>query len=199
MEKPWLSRYPEGVPAEIDLSGYNSILDIYQESLEKFRDRPAYMNFGKEITFNDWDRLSRDFGAYLQSLGLQKGDRIALMMPNIMQYPVAIMGALRAGLIVVNTNPMYTARELRHQLTDSGAKAIVVVENFADVLEKKNARVSLQQIIRELEATQETVWSPIILNGSGFGLVANHSLVMASYISRANAAIIDLRDLLLQG
>ena len=147
MEKPWLSRYPEGVPAEIDLSGYNSILDIYQESLEKFRDRPAYMNFGKEITFNDWDRLSRDFGAYLQSLGLQKGDRIALMMPNIMQYPVAIMGALRAGLIVVNTNPMYTARELRHQLTDSGAKAIVVVENFADVLEKVRSDVPVEHVI----------------------------------------------------
>ena len=147
MDKPWLNRYPEGVPAEIDLSAYNSILDIYQESLDKFRDRPAYMNFGKEISFNDWDRLSRDFGAYLQSLGLQKGDRIALMMPNIMQYPVAILGALRAGLIVVNTNPMYTARELKHQLTDSGAKAIVVVENFADVVEKVRDDVPVEHVI----------------------------------------------------
>ena len=94
VEKPWLKSYPEGVPAEIDTGEYRSIVDMYADSVQRYRDRTAYMNFGKEITFNDWDRLSRDFGAYLQSLGLQKGDRIALMMPNIMQYPVAIMGAL---------------------------------------------------------------------------------------------------------
>ena len=136
MDKPWLKNYPDSVPAEIDISRYNSILDLADESLEKHRDRIAYMNFGKELTFAEWSRTSRDFAAYLQSLGLQKGDRIAIMLPNILQYPIAILGALRAGLTVVNTNPMYTARELRHQLQDSGAKAIVVIENFAHILEK---------------------------------------------------------------
>ena len=147
MDKPWLARYPEAVPAEIDLSTYNSILDIFDESLEAYSDRDAYMNFGKSLSFEKWGRESRDFAAYLHSLGLQKGDRIALMLPNILQYPVAIMGALRAGLVVVNTNPMYTARELRHQLVDSGAKAIVVVENFASVLQSVRDEVPLEHII----------------------------------------------------
>ena len=147
MDKPWLNRYPEGVPAEIDLSAYSSILDLLHQSLELYADRPAYMNFGKEISFGELDRLSRDFAAYLQDLGLQKGDRIALMMPNIMQYPVAIFGALRARMVIVNTNPLYTARELRHQLQDSGARAIVVVENFAHILEKVKPDVGVEFVI----------------------------------------------------
>ena len=147
MNKPWLDRYPEGVPAEIDLSEYDSILDMYDEAVEKYRDRSAYINFDKKLTFDEWNRLSRDFAAYLQSLGLQKGDRIALMMPNILQYPVAIMGALRAGLVVVNTNPLYTGRELKHQLNDSGARAIVVIENFASVLEKVIDDVPVEHVI----------------------------------------------------
>jgi long-chain acyl-CoA synthetase len=147
VDKPWLARYPEGVPAEIDLDGYSSILDLFDKALEDYSSRSAYLNFGKSLTFSEWDSLSRDFAAYLQSVGLQKGDRIALMMPNIMQYPVAIMGALRAGLTVVNTNPMYTARELRHQLTDSGARAIVIIENFAHVLEKIRHEVPVEHII----------------------------------------------------
>ena len=105
VDKPWLKRYPEGVPEEIDMSSYSSVLDIFHQSLEEFADRPAYMNFGKEISFAELDRLSRDFAAYLQDLGLQKGDRIALMMPNIMQYPVAIFGALRARMVIVNMYP----------------------------------------------------------------------------------------------
>jgi long-chain acyl-CoA synthetase len=147
VDKPWLARYPEGVPAEIDLDGYSSILDLFDKALEDYGSRSAYLNFGKSLTFSEWDRLSRDFAAYLQSVGLQKGDRIALMLPNILQYPVAIMGALRAGLTVVNTNPMYTARELRHQLTDSGARAIVIIENFAHVLEKVRHEVPVEHII----------------------------------------------------
>ena len=147
MNKPWLDRYPEGVPAEIDLNEYSSILDIFEQSCEKFRTQTAYLNFGKELTFDDLDRLSRDFAAFLQSKGLEKGDRIAVMMPNILQYPVAIFGAMRAGLVVVNTNPMYTARELKHQLTDSGARAIVIVENFANVLEKVIGDVDLDLVV----------------------------------------------------
>lgn len=147
MDKPWLSQYPDAVPAEIDLSEYTSILNIYERSLEKYADRDAYMNFGKTLSFAELGRMSRDFAAFLQSLGLVKGDRIALMMPNIFQYPIAILGALQAGLVVVNTNPMYTARELRHQLEDSGAKAIVVIENFADVLEKVMKDVPVEHVI----------------------------------------------------
>jgi long-chain acyl-CoA synthetase len=144
---PWLDRYPEGVPAEIDLDAYSSILDIFHQSVEKFRDQKAYINFDKELTFGGLDRLTRDFGAFLQSRGLQKGDRIALMMPNILQYPVALFGAMRAGLVIVNTNPMYTARELKHQMNDSGAKAIVVVENFAHVLQEIRDEVGVEQVI----------------------------------------------------
>ncbi|MEE4218448.1 MAG: AMP-binding protein, partial [Xanthomonadales bacterium] len=147
MDKPWLNQYPDAVPAEIDLSEYSSILDIYEQSLEKYADRDAYMNFGKTLSFAELGRMSRDFAAFLQSLGMVKGDRIALMMPNIFQYPIAILGALQAGLVVVNTNPMYTARELRHQLEDSGAKAIVVIENFADVLEKVIKDVPVEHVI----------------------------------------------------
>ena len=147
MEKPWLKNYPKGVPEEIELERYSSILDIYDTSLQSFADRVAYVNFGKELTFRELDRLSDQFAAYLQGLGLQKGDRIALMLPNILQYPVAIFAALKAGLVIVNTNPMYTARELRHQLNDSGARAIVVVENFAHVLEKVRDEVPIEHIV----------------------------------------------------
>jgi long-chain acyl-CoA synthetase len=147
VEKPWLKNYPEGVPEVIDLDRYTSILDIYDASIATYTDRVAYVNFGKELTFGELDRLSEQFAAYLQGLGLQKGDRIALMMPNILQYPVAIFGALKAGLVIVNTNPMYTGRELRHQLTDSGARAIVVVENFAHVLQKIRDEVPVEHIV----------------------------------------------------
>jgi long-chain acyl-CoA synthetase len=147
MERPWLKSYPPGVPATIDLSGYNSIVDVLEQSCTKYKDRMAYHNMGAEITYADLDYLTRNFAAALQDMGLQPGDRIALMMPNILQYPVAVFGALRAGLVIVNTNPMYTARELRHQLVDSGAKAIVVVENFASVLEKVRDEVPLEHVI----------------------------------------------------
>lgn len=147
MSQPWLKSYPEGVPTEIDLEGYTSILDIFNQSVAQFGDQVAYTNLGKSMTYRELDRLSRDFAAWLQSKGLNKGDRIALMMPNILQYPVAIFGAMKAGLVIVNTNPMYTPRELKHQLKDSGARAIVVVENFAHVLEKIYRDTELDQII----------------------------------------------------
>ncbi len=133
-ERPWLANYPAGVPAEIDLDEFDSINDVFESALAKYRDKPAFTNMGKTISYGDLDRLSRDFAGYLLGeLKLKKGDRIAIMMPNCLQYPVAIFGALRAGLTVVNTNPMYTARELKHQLADSGATVLVVLDNFGNV------------------------------------------------------------------
>jgi len=147
MEKPWLKSYPPGVPAQIDLGQFSSIVDVLEQSCTKYKDRMAYHNMGAELSYSELDYLTRNFATALQNMGMQQGDRIALMMPNILQYPVALFGALRAGLVVVNTNPMYTARELRHQLVDSGAKAIVVVENFAAVLESVRDEVPLEHII----------------------------------------------------
>jgi len=136
MEKIWLKSYPKGVPAEIDPNRYRSVLEVFDESVKKYADRPAYHNMGKTITFSDLEKSSREFGAWLQSKGLAKGARVALMMPNVLQYPVCIFGALRAGYTVVNVNPLYTPRELEHQLKDSGAEAIVILENFATTLQQ---------------------------------------------------------------
>ncbi|MGK7294313.1 MAG: AMP-binding protein [Candidatus Wenzhouxiangella sp. M2_3B_020] len=133
-DQSWLEHYSDGVPAEIDLSEFDSVVDIFEQSCEQFRDQCAFVNFGRELDYKDLDRQSRAFAAYLQSLGLEKGDRVAIMLPNLLQYPIALFGVLRAGLVVVNTNPLYTARELKHQLKDSGAKAILVLENFAHTL-----------------------------------------------------------------
>ena len=134
MERIWLRSYPEGTPAEIDPDAYDSLVALLEESCRRFAERPAYHNLGVTLTFRDLDRLSAEFAAYLVGLGLAHGDRVALMMPNLLQYPVALFGVLRAGLTVVNTNPLYTPRELRHQLIDSGARCIVIVENYAHVL-----------------------------------------------------------------
>ena len=133
-EKTWLNRYSEGVPEEIDMTEFDSVVEILEQSCEQYADQTAYVNFGREMTYRDLDRLSRAFGAHLQSLGLKRGDRVAIMLPNLLQYPVALFGILRAGMVVVNTNPLYTARELKHQLNDSGAKVILVLENFAHTL-----------------------------------------------------------------
>lgn len=135
MMKPWLEHYPKHVPAEINMGEFGSVVDVIDRSCRDFAEKVAFVNFGAALSYKEIDDYSRAFGAYLQSLGLNKGDRVAIMMPNLLQYPIAVFGALRAGLVVVNTNPLYTARELRHQLKDSGAKAIVILENFAHVLE----------------------------------------------------------------
>ncbi len=147
MSKPWLNSYPEGVPAEIDLAEYNSIIEILEQSCEKNKDQAAFINFDTRLSYSELDTKTRDFAAWLQHQGLQKGDRIALVMPNILQYPVALFGALRAGLVIVNTNPMYTAREMKHQLVDSGARAIVIVENFAHVLDEIIKEVPVEHVI----------------------------------------------------
>ncbi|MBB5208259.1 AMP-binding protein [Chiayiivirga flava] len=134
-DRPWLQSYPKGVPATIDVNQYTSIPAILQGALDRFADRPAFENLGKVLTYREIDTLSASFGAYLiHDLKLKKGDRVAIMLPNVLQYPIALFGALRAGLTVVNTNPMYTARELKHQLVDSGASAILVLDNFAKVV-----------------------------------------------------------------
>nr|WP_319949746.1 AMP-binding protein [Marinihelvus fidelis] len=144
MERPWLEHYAEGVPARIDLTEYHSVVDIFEQACDEFRDQPAFENFGTRLDFATLDQLSRNFAAALQARGIAPGDRIALMMPNLLQYPVALFGALRAGAVVVNTNPLYTARELRHQLLDSGARAIVVVDNYAHVVQRVMKDVPLE-------------------------------------------------------
>ena len=126
MDKPWLNSYPTGMPAEIDMKAFSSVRDILEKSCQRFADKPAYSNLGVTLTYRELDRMSRDFAAFLQSMpGLAKGERVAIMMPNLLQYPIALFGVLRAGMTVVNVNPLYTARELEHQLKDSGARAIV--------------------------------------------------------------------------
>jgi len=148
MSKPWLQSYPEGVPAEISIEEYASVADIFDQSVCKFEDLPAYSNLGKTITYKEVKEFTSQMGAYLtHELGLAKGTRVAVMMPNLLQNPVAIFGILRAGLVVVNTNPLYTARELRHQMIDSGAEAIIIVENFCHVLEEVIEDTPIKHVI----------------------------------------------------
>ena len=147
MEKIWLRNYPEGVSAEADVDAYDSIAALFEESVRRFADRPAYSSFGVTITYRDLDERSRALAAHLQGLGLDPGDRVAIMMPNLLANPVAIFGVLLAGLTVVNTNPLYTPRELEHQLTDSGARAIVIVENFASVLAEVIGRTRVEHVV----------------------------------------------------
>ncbi|GAB3465362.1 long-chain fatty acid--CoA ligase [Massilia terrae] len=145
MEKIWLKGYQEGVPAEIDWTQYRSLTHLLEESFRKYADRPAYACMGKTITYADLDRMSQQMAAWLQSRGLSQGARVALMMPNVLQYPVAMAAVLRAGCTIVNVNPLYTPRELLHQLVDSGAEAIVVLENFAHTLEEVIAQTPTVQ------------------------------------------------------
>jgi long-chain acyl-CoA synthetase len=147
MQKIWLKQYPAGVPAEIDVSQYPSLVALLDESFRRYADRTAYKFMGKAITFRQVDDASRALAVWLQAQGLAKGDRVAIMMPNVPQYPVAVAAILRAGLVVVNVNPLYTPRELEHQLKDSGAKAIVIVESFAATLAKVMAAVPTKKVV----------------------------------------------------
>ena len=147
MEKFWLKAYPPGVPAEIDCTQYRSLAHLFEESFRKYADRPAYACMGKTITFRQLDQMSQQMGAWLQGRGLKQGARVAIMMPNVLQYPVALAAALRAGYTVVNVNPLYTARELQHQLVDSGAEAIIVLENFATTLEQVIDKTAVKHVI----------------------------------------------------
>ena len=147
MERVWLDSYTEGVPAEIDPDACPSLVALTDEAIRRFADRPAFESMGVRITFAELDRLAADFAGFLAARGLARGERVALMMPNVLQYPVALLGVLRAGLVVVSTNPLYTARELRHQLADSGARAIVVLENFAHELEECIADTAVEHVV----------------------------------------------------
>src|ERR1700759_5046093 len=147
MERIWLKQYPAGVPADIDVTQYSSLVELLEESFAKFADRKAFICMDKSISYRDLDEMSLALGAYFQSLGLSKGARVALMMPNVMQYPVATAAVLRAGYAVVNVNPLYTPRELEHQLKDSGAEAIVVLENFAHTVQQVISRTAVKHVI----------------------------------------------------
>jgi len=148
VDRSWLKQYPPGVPADIDPDSYASLKEVIEEAFASHRQLPAFSNMGATLSYAQLDELSRAFAAWLQQKsGLSRGDRVALMMPNILQYPIALFGALRAGMVVVNTNPLYTPRELEHQLKDSGAKAVVIVENFAHVLEQVLARTDLKNVL----------------------------------------------------
>lgn len=147
-DRPWFNSYPQGVPREIDLEQYRSIVSVFETAVADYRDRPAFSNFGKSLTYGEIDALSRDFAAYLLGeLKLKKGDRVAIMAPNCLQYPIAIFGILRAGLTVVNVNPMYTPRELKHQLTDAGASVLLVVDNFGRTVQEAIAETPVKQVI----------------------------------------------------
>ncbi|HEY7739663.1 MAG TPA: AMP-binding protein, partial [Steroidobacteraceae bacterium] len=146
--KFWLKHYPPGVPAEIDPDAIRSLKQMFEDSFREYGARPAFTNMGRTLRYAEVDELSRRFGAWLQQeAGMRKGDRIALMMPNILQYPIAIIGALRAGLTIVNVNPLYTARELEHQLNDSGATTIVIFENAAATLQQVLAKTPVKRVI----------------------------------------------------
>lgn len=147
-ERPWFKSYPQGVPQQVDLEQYRSIVSVFDEAISKYRHRPAFRNFGKTLTYGEVDALSRQFAAYLLGeLKLKKGDRVAIMMPNCLQYPIAIFGVLRAGLTVVNVNPMYTPRELKHQLVDSGASVLLVVDNFGKTAQEALAGTQVKQVV----------------------------------------------------
>ncbi len=148
MDRIWLAHYPAGVPGEVDTSAYASLADVFAQSCARYRDRPAFRSMGTTLTYAEVDRKTRSFAAFLQKrCGLVKGDRLAIMLPNVLQYPIALFGAFRAGLVVVNCNPLYTPRELEHQLRDSGAKAIVVLENFARTLQEVVGRTQVETVI----------------------------------------------------
>ena len=146
-DRPWLAAYPQGVPADIDTTQYSSLVALMDEAFKKYANRVAYSFMCKDVTYAQTDSLSSAFAAYLQGLGLVKGDRVAIMMPNVPQYPVTVAAVLRAGFVVVNVNPLYTPRELEHQLKDSGAKAIVIIENFATTLEQCIAHTPVKHVV----------------------------------------------------
>ena len=145
--KPWLKNYPKGVPENIDISAYTSLAALFEDSFRRFAERTAYLYMGQALTFAQLDVQSRSFANYLQTLGLEPGARVAIMLPNVLQFPIAMIGALRAGYVVVNTNPLYTARELEHQLNDSGASVLIVLENFAHIFQSLQGKTQVKHVV----------------------------------------------------
>jgi long-chain acyl-CoA synthetase len=145
--KPWLKNYPKGVPENIDISAYSSLVALFEDSFQRFAERKAYLYMGQALTFAQLDVQSRHFTNYLQTLGLEPGARVAIMLPNVIQFPVAMIGAIRAGCVVVNTNPLYTARELEHQLNDSGATVLIVLENFAHIFQSLLGKTQVKHVV----------------------------------------------------
>ncbi|HJO35905.1 MAG: AMP-binding protein [Pseudomonadota bacterium] len=193
VERIWLKHYPQGVPPEIDLGAYRSLVDLFDESCRRFADRPAFANMGVTLTYAQVDRLADQFAAFLQqSAGLAKGDRVALMMPNVLQYPVLLHAILRAGLVVVNVNPLYTPAELEHQLTDAGAKAIVVLENFAHTLQQALPQTPVETVITTQIGDLMPLPRRLLVN-----FVVKHVRRMVPDWQIGNA--IDLRSALAQG
>jgi long-chain acyl-CoA synthetase len=191
MDKIWLKSYPKGIPAEIDINEYKSMVDVFEAHVSKYPARKAYSCMGTSITFAELEELSGAFAGFLQARGLGKGSRVALMMPNILQYPVCLFGALRAGCTVVNVNPLYTPRELEHQLNDSGAEIIVVIENFAHVLQEVAAKTQLRNIV--VTSIGELLgWKGLLVN-----LVVRHVKKMVPAWSLAGA--LNLGDALDEG
>ena len=148
MEKAWLKSYPPGMPETIDVDAYQSVAEVFDQAVAKYGDSPAFTNLGTTLSYADMDRLTDNLASYLQRLpNMRKGDRVAIMMPNVLQNPIAIFAALRGGFTVVNINPLYTARELKHQLSDSGAKVIIAMENFCHVLQEVVDETPIQHVI----------------------------------------------------
>ena len=162
--RPWLNAYPEGIPAEIDPGSYSSLKALMERSFERFESEPAFSNAGTRLSYAETEALSRHFAAFLQARGLEHGDRIAIMMPNLLQYPVAVFAALRAGLAVVNVNPLYTPRELEHQLRDSGARAILVLENFAHTVEQVVQDTEVETVIVTAIGDQYPLFKRALVN-----------------------------------
>ena len=189
-ERVWLRSYPEGVPADIDATQYDSLVSLMEESFSKYADRTAYSYMGQDIGYQETDVKSQALAAYFQSLGLEKGDRVAIMMPNVPQYPVTVAAVLRAGLVVVNVNPLYTPRELSHQLNDSGAKAIVIIENFANTLQKCLAETQVKHIVMCAMGDMLSMPKGALVNfvvRQVKGLVPNYHLAGAVKFKRALA------------
>ena len=145
--RPWLAEYPPGVAVDIDMGGYESLVELLEQTFTQFRDRTSFTMMGRDMSYGELDQASKSIAVYLQKIGLQRGDRVAVMMPNILQYPIAAMAIIRAGMVLVNVNPLYTARELEHQLKDSGARTIVIMENFAHTLEQCIGNTALQHVV----------------------------------------------------
>ena len=190
-DKPWLNSYPDGVPHQIDGAQFESLNELFAQSLDQYSSRVAFDCMGKKITYKELNELSWQFAAYLQSSGLKKGDRIALMMPNLLQYPIALLGSLRAGCVVVNVNPMYTARELAYQLNDSGADALVILENFAHVFQ------SIQDQVRVKHVLVTNVGELMGLKGHLINLIVRH--VKKAVPTWSLACVFNFKEALQQG